>query len=407
MREIDIEKFRSFYLNSNISISEIRQEFGIHKSTIYEWVKKLNLSKIDRSSFMAHVKGKRPQGELELNEFRNNWADLSKQELTKKYNVTWSTLRQWASDFEANRDVNTNKRRLEKLEYINSEKALQNREMPEYEELIDLAIKNSELIGQYLFTPVIIETEIVTDKPIGLTFTADWHLGHMGVDYIQFGIDVNLIEQTDGLYCYAGGDLRENIIEAGKIESSLNQQPILWQNMLFIRTIEKLKSKIVALGSGTHDWDTYITGMDRLAELAKSLKIVYTDVGGLLKLTVGNQVYNIFRTHKFKFHSQFNLTHACKQLWRLGEYDADIIVIEHRHVAAYESFFGHGIERIGIRTGTYKISDDYARKEGFYGLSVKSPTVILFPNVRKMIPFLDIDNAIPYLKTVRNENNNN
>jgi hypothetical protein len=210
------------------------------------------------------------------------------------------------------------------------------------------------------------------------------------------------IAKTEGAFVYIGGDGCDNFIQPSKISfEMLNQQGIIRQQGLFIRTLEKLQNKVVAMGTGNHSWEQQLTGIDRVSEVAKRLKIVYTDVGGLLKLKVGKVEYNIFRTHKYKSTSTVNLVHACKQCWRMGEYDADIIVIEHRHAAAFEPFYGHKELKIGIRTGTYKIYDNYARANGFYGLKVENPTVILYPNEKKMIPFLDMFDAFEYLKGIR------
>jgi len=345
---INKEEFTRWYLDPAKQAADIADKFNINKDTVYDWARRLKLKKVDRSN-NSHL----------------------------------------------NKKIEAKKQIIE--EYVNADKFLKE-SMPDYQNLIALAKQESALMADQHFTPVITENEIVTDKPIALVFTADWHLGSLGVDYNQFDIDINLIENTPRVFTYIGGDMRENIIEPAKIGSSHNQQPIIRQSALFIRTLEKIKKKVIAVGAGTHDWDILLSGFDTIKQLCEDLKVVYTDMGGLMNLRVGEQEYKIFRSHHYKFQSVLNLTHAAKQCWRLGEYDADMVCLEHRHVAAVEPFYGHGLERIAIRTGTYKTKDTYARTYGFYGLRVGNPTIILYPHERKMVPFLHMHDALAFLK---------
>ena len=48
------------------------------------------------------------------------------------------------------------------------------------------------------------------DKPIAISFWGDWHIGSKGLDYEQFDKDLELINNTDGLYCIGMGDYKEN-----------------------------------------------------------------------------------------------------------------------------------------------------------------------------------------------------
>lgn len=337
MRTFDKPKFTELYTDANTSIDEIARQFGLSRTGVYRRAEYLSLPKI--------------------------------------------------------RSANQPK------SAINSEKYLNNT-IPSYDTLMNMVKSQSEILNPFMYTPFVMSNEITTDVPIALTFTADWHLGE-GTDWNAFDADINTIRDTDGLFAYAGGDLKENIMQPSKMGSSFTQDRLVVQNALMFRTLEKIQSKIVALGSGNHDWEKLLTGADTVASLARSLKVVYTDVGGLFKLKVGNQEYKIFRTHKYRFNSSLNLCHTAKQCWRFGEFDADIVVVEHQHQAAVEPFNGHGVERIAVRTGTYKIYDDYARKHGFYSLKVNNPTVILFPDKRKIIPFLHMDEALICLNALR------
>jgi hypothetical protein len=264
-------------------------------------------------------------------------------------------------------------------------------EEPNYEELIDLSVKQSEIFKKLVQTKLELDVYVDTNAPIILVFSADWHLGGEGVDYVSFNDDIQFIKMTPNLLVYLGGDATDNFVQPSKLGGVLAQEPIIRQRALCKAAIEEIKNKIACIGTGNHDWWTnQVAGVDITSELAKDLNILYTGLGGYLNLTVGDITYVIFRTHKMKFNSLSNPTHGVKQTWRTGIKDFDIGVGEHGHVSAIEPFKGHGREKIAIKTGTYKTWDSYAMGNGFWGVNINSPAVILYPNEFKMIPFADM-----------------
>ncbi len=271
-----------------------------------------------------------------------------------------------------------------------------------WEEHIKAIEAMDELMDYHQKVPSEIVVEIPTDKPIAVIFSADWHLGMHGVDTKQFKRDVQAIEKTDGAHLIIGGDTTQNIIQPGKMGSSHNQAPIAIQKGLYVLTLKKLLSKIIAIGTGNHNyWTALAEGEDWDGELAKRLNLVYTKHGGKIYLKVGKMIYPIFRMHKGKFNSSFNLTHVCKQYQRLYFPDARIVVIEHQHVSAVEQYRYNEQECVAIRPGTYAVYDDFALQNGFYGSHVANPTVILYPDQDKIVPFKDMYDSFTYLEAVR------
>ncbi len=271
-----------------------------------------------------------------------------------------------------------------------------------WEEQISIIKQMDSLIAIHQKVPLEITVKIETDKPIGLVNFADWHLGMFGVDYQSFQRDIDIVEVEPGLYCAIGGDGYHNIIQPGKMGSSHNQQPINVQKGLYYLTVKKLKSKIAYIGTGNHNyWAALAEGEDWDRELANRLKLVYTKHGGLINLVVGDMVYPIFRLHKGRFTSSFNLTHSAKQYQRMYYPQARIIVIEHHHVPAVEQYLYNENECTAISTGSYATYDDFAQQNGYFGAKPLNPTVILFPFKNKIVSFLDMDDAIAFLREVR------
>ena len=117
------------------------------------------------------------------------------------------------------------------------------------------------------------------------------HIGvgtkYPGVDYDLFDEDMSLIEKTEGLYVYIGGDAIENAINTDFGQSS--QIDVKLQYLLLARTLEKLYNKIVAVGTGNHPfWTEKMAGIDVIGNIVKNKKLLYTKNGGLLRFTVGD-----------------------------------------------------------------------------------------------------------------------
>lgn len=271
-----------------------------------------------------------------------------------------------------------------------------------WEKHLDVIRQMNDLVDIHQRIPQEITVKIATNKPIAVGFTADWQLGQHGVDYVAFQHDCNTWEKEDGLYVYIGGDAYQNIIQPGKMGSSHNQTPIAVQKGLYVLTVQKLQKKILAVGTGNHNyWTALADGEDWDYEMLKHLNLVYTKHGGMLNFVVGSMVYPIFRQHISRYNSVYNPTHAPKQNQRLDHPDARVIVTEHRHIAAVEQYRYNDKECVAIQTGTYATYDDYAQSYGFYGSHIANPTVVFYPNEDKIVPFKDMDEAIVYLRAVR------
>ena len=378
--------------DENISQVQMTNEFGKGLSTIRLHGNILNLGKkaVSSERRVGSISNM-PRGKEEIQRFVNLSKVHSNQELASVYEVSLGTIEKWKVIFR--KELNDAGKLILDIE---------NLEEPNYEELIALAKVQQKIVERLIGYKTEVRAEIKTSMPVVLVFTADWHLGSEGVDYESFDRDKKFMSETDNLYVYIGGDGTDNFIQASKISTSLhNQQPMLVQKALFKRTVEELKNKIVALGTGNHEWwSTDLTGVDDIKELTKNMGILYTQHGGMLKLTVGNIEYMIYRHHKYAYNSNFNLTHTVKRMWEFAPGDFDVGVVEHRHVASIEPFARHGQEKWGIRTGSYKVYDEYALQKGFYGVEVANPAVVLYPDEKRIVGFKYMEDAVKYLRGV-------
>jgi len=262
-----------------------------------------------------------------------------------------------------------------------------------------------DIIAYHQRVPTEVSIVIPTDKPIGMIYTADWHLGQFGVDYDSFEYDMDTIEKTDGVYCEVGGDGYQNVIQPSKIGSSHNQTPIPVQKALYVLTLKKLKNKVKVVRTGNHNyWTTMAEGEDWDGELAKRLKLLYLKHFGKVYYKIGDMVYPELALHKSRFNSSFNITHSCKQNQRMYFPEARMVISEHTHIGGVEQYRYNENECLAIHPGTYAVYDDYAQQNGYFGSHVCNPMVILFPEQDKMISFKDMHEGIEYLKFLRGDN---
>lgn len=266
-----------------------------------------------------------------------------------------------------------------KYEYLSETIAQQS---PDPDKLLDLMKQLQAEQRKLISINRDVHVQINTEHPIGIVFTADWHIGSEGTDYQQLERDIELIHSNPYLYAYVGGDAIDNFILQKMIAASRSQlvtPPVQWY--LFEQFLQKMNGSILAVGAGNHDnWSVQMAAIDRVADIAKRLNVVYTGQGGMLNLTVGSQTYKIFRRHKFRYNSSLNILNSVKRMYDMGPDSWDVGVIEHWHVGGAEIFMKHGRNRVAIVVGTYKVFDQWAVDMGFYGSQVMNPVVVFWPN---------------------------
>ena len=248
--------------------------------------------------------------------------------------------------------------------------------------------------------------KIDTDLPVAVCNTADWQGGQHGVDYDQFAADHRAWLETQRLYLMVGGDCYQNIIQPAKMGSSHNQQQISAQRGFYVQSVKPIHEvgRLIAIGTGNHNyWTALLTGEDWDMEFARRLGVAYTKHAAIIHIQVGEMDYPFLRLHQGRFNSSFNLTHTCKQHQRIDFPEARVVVVEHQHQPAMETYWYNQKQCVAIRTGTYAVYDDRALQYGFFGSRVSNPTVVLYPHEDKIVPFLNQYDAINYLKLDANE----
>ena len=237
-------------------------------------------------------------------------------------------------------------------------------------------------------------------SPIGVAFIADQHLGSYYVDYDKAEADAKLVADTPNMYAIFGGDSIDNFIKLAISSAMLESTaPPAEQLKLLEYYLSMFKGKILAMVSGNHElWMKEMTSFDIYKHILKVVP-TYEPFAAKIDLYVGLIEYKIMIRHKYRFNSSFNLTHTVKRMYDMCDYPFDIGVICHHHQATYEPFSKHGQTRWAVRTGTYKITDEFASKIGFPPPNNKIvPTAILYPDEKKIEMVGSIEAAAKLIK---------
>lgn len=228
------------------------------------------------------------------------------------------------------------------------------------------------------------------EEPFAIYPCADIHLGNRFCDIENFLKHMDIIDRTDRFWMIWGGDAIDNFILSGiKTAMMKNPTPIDEQWELLGEIIKTYGSSILAIISGNHElWTQKAAGVDPLKMLTQQTDILYDQAEFFFEFHCGpKQIYKLGIRHKYKYGSNFNLTHTVKRWWEHNSrMDFDIGVICHHHVPDYEIFFKRGSKKLAIRTGTYKLYDSYAKEIGVGGRSYECfPCIIFIPKIKDFI----------------------
>ena len=240
------------------------------------------------------------------------------------------------------------------------------------------------------------------DKPIGVAYWGDWHLGAAGVNYQAFDEDARKIRDTEGLYFIGAGDYKDNYITGTHPGAQFEQiiQPGM-QDLTVKHYMAQVAEKCLALIRGCHDdWNKKATDTDFIENLCYVTNSVNLWHGGELSIKIGGESYFWRCRHKYKYQSSLNLENAMRRIMEI-QGPCDVAAEAHLHNGYVMKRHMMGEYRVMLRSGTYKIWDEYGQKLAGYKGKPSVPVVIMFPDRHTMLEELFLDDAIEILKGLR------
>ena len=256
----------------------------------------------------------------------------------------------------------------------------------------------------------ILNVRIEDDLPIGVAFLGDTHYGAEGVDYQRLHADLKALAATDGLWFQGTGDYLHNPKVNAADKSNLYRMAISNKDSaleIFKHIITPFKGRTISLLTGCHDSRDKEEGGDYTSELCAHLDCANLWYGGLVRLTVGKQLYELVVRHKYKGESGMNRTNAHRKMYD-NLYPGDIIVLAHLHNNELEEttrgeIMGKNV--IYLRSSSYMDHDEFGQKVGGFSSVPGVPIVILWPGSKRMLPFsgLHMVDAMAYLTYLRQQ----
>lgn len=236
---------------------------------------------------------------------------------------------------------------------------------------------------------------IDSDRPILLSFWGDWHLGAKGVDYEQMDKDIETLNNLENNYIIGMGDYKDNMnafVIPGAVQEDTTTQDM--QDLVVQMKFRETADKWIAIIRGCHeDFDRKIAGKDFIQSLCDITNSVNLWHGGIVNLTVGEVEYRIGARHKYKNESGLNTTNTQRNF--VNEFgQCDIVGTAHKHFCELQHTSRMGEETIYLRSGTYKVYDEFGQKLAGYIGARGIPSCILYPDRKLIIPFKYLDDAV-------------
>lgn len=270
------------------------------------------------------------------------------------------------------------------------------------QDYLNLLIKSQEELQRFDDRQTSITLDIDDDKPIGICFTGDWHVGGLYTDHKQMLKDFAMMRNTDGLYNVSMGDYADNYTQSahkgGMYEQVAN--PDKQKEVILHLFSEYLGEKNIVVIKGNHDnWTYKETGEDFVKHIARTIDSPYLWYGGEINIRLGDQYYKIRAHHTWQGTSALNTTNSQRRLFDASH--ADVIALGHLHWNETHAKSVGGKDTVWMRTGSYKITDDYTQWIAGAKSDTRVPMVILFPDKKKILDFRDMYDGIKYLNMLR------
>jgi hypothetical protein len=241
-------------------------------------------------------------------------------------------------------------------------------------------------------------------KPIAIAHWGDWHFGAEGVDYKLFQKDSQMIQEVDGLYFFGMGDYKDNYITGTHAGGNFGQlfQPGM-QDELVKHEMVKVGDKALALLRGCHDtWDKKGADKDFIATLCELTEAVNLWHGGEVTIKLGEQTYIWRLRHKYPFQSSLNIENSMRRIMEL-QGPCDVAAEAHLHNPYTLKRHLMGSYRVMLRSGSYKVWDEYCQQLGGYKGKPGVPVVIIYPDRHEMHDILELERAADYITTLRSK----
>lgn len=225
-----------------------------------------------------------------------------------------------------------------------------------------------------------VDISIDVSGPFGIALVGDPHIDNPGCNLKLLLDHTRVIAETDGMFAICVGDVQDNWI--GRLARLWAFQGIASRESqrLVDYWLGLMGPKLLSLIYGNHDmWATGMHGESPLAWIERHHGTVAEAHGVRLRITSrdGEKV-TVNARHDFPGRSQYNAAHGPSKSLLFGCRD-DVAVAGHTHEFGRLSRLDPETRRPlhGVRLGSYKHSDDYAREKGLLDNNLSECCVLM------------------------------
>ena len=243
--------------------------------------------------------------------------------------------------------------------------------------------------------------EIKTDRPIGIAWLADVHVGNQQVDYERLRWEVEEIKANPYMKVGLGGDFADSFMfnpaQFGDI-ANLNEQKLYLNKLIEYLGYEKVLFAVV----GNHEKWARRAGLDKYHDIRTQIPVF--DGTGTIDLMINNQLYIGAVLHKPKGSSYLDPNWQGKRFLRENE-GYDFVFTAHTHEGAEQSvnkYTAKGMRKAVVVSGkTFKMTDDFQDTEGrkrHTHTGIGTNGIVFYNGTKMMIPVSSIYEMMEVLK---------
>ena len=269
-----------------------------------------------------------------------------------------------------------------------------------FEELNEEMIRRSRLRVRAEMKEWDTTIEIQTDRPIGIVWWADHHVGGQYVDYERLKWEADEIKANPYLKVALGGDFSDSFVWLPPVFEDVAN--LTEQNLYLYRLMEYVGwDKILFCVIGNHQKWSRRTGLDGYDEMRRRIP-VFEGVG-TVDLKINNIEYTGAAIHKAKGSSYLDPNFGGKRFLREND-GYDFVMTAHNHEGGAQSINrkdGKGEREVALLAGkTFKETDDFHDTQGFKrksGVGIGSNGIIFDHRKKSMLPVNSFGKMLDYI----------
>lgn len=251
-------------------------------------------------------------------------------------------------------------------------------------------------------------TIVFPSGPICIVNMADIHAGSDGTDYDRVSREIDLVNETPGMFFGLAGDLVDNFIVGRLIQiqrDSSFQISEQWAVLRYLLRRLTEKNKLLwSIGGNHDDWTRSLAGIDYFADIHRQLspETIVDRHEATINIKVGSVSRRWVIRHKWRGNSQWNPLHAIQKGAKFNNAKPfDVGVGAHTHRSGLAGFFNIGTETaVSVLCGAYKRFDNYAIANGFGDINSRTGVAVAQDEQGQFTLFDTLEAAADYMSIV-------